>query len=66
MSFTEEAAFDRMGAFAYSAEEDTPAAQMPLQVPEDVKQERLNRLMALQAQNSLQRSQSRIGTVEKV
>ncbi len=66
MAFTEEMAFDRMGAFAYSAEEDTPAASMPGQVPEEIKQERLERLMALQAKISLKRNQSRIGRTEKV
>lgn len=66
MDFTEEMAFDRMGAFAYSPEEDTPAATMPDQVPDEIKQERLDRLMALQAKISLQRNQSRVGSVEKV
>ena len=66
MAFTEETAFDRMGAFAFSPEEDTPAASMPDQVPEEIKQDRLDRLMALQAKISLQRNQSRVGSVEKV
>ena len=66
MAFTEEMASDRMGAFAYSPEEDTPAATMPDQVDEDVKQERLNRLMALQAKISLERNRLRIGKTEKV
>ncbi len=66
MAFTEEMAFDRMGAFAYSPEEDTPAAGMPGQIEEEVKQERLNRLMTLQARISLERNRSRVGTVEKV
>ena len=66
MAFTEEMAFDRMGAFTFSPEEDTPAALMPDQVPEEMKQERLDRLMALQAKISLQRNQSRIGRIEKV
>ena len=66
LDFTEEMAFDRMGAFAYSPEEDTPAADMPNQIPEEIKQERLNRLMALQAEISLKRNQKRIGTVEKL
>ena len=55
-----------MGAFAYSPEEDTPAASMPDQIPEEVKQDRLDRLMTLQAQISLENNQKRIGTVEKV
>ena len=66
MDFTEEMAFDRMGAFAFSPEEDTPAADMPGQVPDEIKQERLNQLMALQAKISLERNQKRIGSVEKL
>ena len=66
MAFTEEMAFDRMGAFAYSPEEDTPAAAMPDQVDEEIKQERLNRLMALQAKISLERNRLRVGKTEKV
>ncbi len=66
MDFTEEMAFDRMGAFAFSPEEDTPAADMPDQVPEEIKQERLNRLMTLQARVSLERNRARVGSIEKV
>ncbi len=63
MDFTREMQFDRMGAFAYSAEENTPAAAMPDQVPEKVKQERLDRLMRLQAEISLARNRLRVGQV---
>ncbi len=66
MAFTKEVAFDRMGAFAFSPEEDTPAFSMDNQIPEEIKQQRLNELMALQKEISLQRNQSRIGTQEKV
>ncbi len=66
MDFTREMAFDRMGAFAYSPEEGTKAAEMPDQVPEEVKQERLDRLMRLQAEISLTRNRLRVGTVAKV
>ena len=66
LDFVEEAEFDRLGAFAYSAEEDTPAARMPDQIPEEIKQERLDRLMTLQARISLRRNRLRVGTVEKV
>ena len=66
MAFTKEVAFDRMGAFAFSPEEDTPAFSMDNQIPEEIKQQRLNELMALQQEISLQRNQSRIGTQEKV
>lgn len=66
MQFTRDMAFDRMGAFAYSSEEDTPASRMDDQVAEEVKQDRLNRLMALQKEISLERNRLRIGTSEKV
>ena len=66
MDFTEEIGFDRMGAFAYSPEEDTPAAAMPGQVPDEVKQERLDKLMRLQAGISLKRNRMRVGSAEKV
>lgn len=66
LDFLKEAQFDRLGAFAYSAEEDTPAARMPDQIPEEVKQERLDRLMTLQQEISLQRNQRRVGSIERV
>ncbi|MEG0766246.1 MAG: radical SAM protein, partial [Clostridia bacterium] len=53
MDFVEETRFERMGAFAYSPEEDTKAIEMPNQVPEEVKAERLDRLMRLQQRISL-------------
>ena len=66
MDFVEETEFDRLGAFAYSPEEGTPAAKLPDQLPDEVKQERLDRLMTLQQRISLKRNQARIGTVEQV
>lgn len=66
LDFVREAQFDRLGAFTYSAEEGTPAARMPEQIPEEVKQERLDRLMTLQADISLHRNQARLGSVERV
>ncbi len=61
MDFVAEAQFDRLGAFAYSAEDDTPAARLPGQIDEDVKQERLDRLMKLQAGISLRKNRARVG-----
>lgn len=61
LAFVEETEFDRMGAFAYSAEEDTPAAEMPGQIPEEVKAERLDRLMRAQARISLKNNKHRLG-----
>ena len=66
LDFVEETEFDRLGAFAYSPEEGTPAAKLPDQLPDEVKQERLDRLMTLQQHISLKRNQARIGSVEQV
>ena len=66
LDFVAEARFDRLGAFAYSPEEGTPAARMKDQLPEEVKQDRLDRLMKLQAEISLENNLRRVGTVEKV
>jgi len=66
LDFVEETGFDRLGAFAYSPEEGTPAARLPDQLPEEVKQERLDRLMTLQQKISLMRNRDRIGSVEQV
>lgn len=48
VNFVEEMAFDRLGVFPYSQEEDTPAAEMPGQIDDEVKQARLDELMSLQ------------------
>ena len=66
MDFVREAEFDRMGAFAFSPEDDTPAALMENQIPEEIKQERLDRLMTMQAEISLKRNRMRIGQTERV
>ena len=66
LDFVEETEFDRLGAFSYSPEEGTPAAKMPDQIPEEIKQERLDRLMTLQQRISLKRNRARIGDVEQV
>lgn len=48
MDFVDEMEFDRLGVFTYSPEEDTPAAVMPDQIDEEVKEERQAELMELQ------------------
>ena len=65
MDFARDIRFDRLGAFAYSAEEDTPAAAMPGQLPEEVKQARLDALMTAQQVISLERNRLRIGNTER-
>ncbi len=64
--FIQESKFDRMGVFAYSQEDDTPAAEMPDQVDEDVKQERLNRLMLIQQDIAFDKNNSLIESEQHV
>ena len=61
LAFVRDVQFDRMGAFTFSPEDDTPAAAMPNQVPEAVKQARLDALMTLQQGISLERNRLRVG-----
>ena len=66
LDFVKETRFDRLGAFAYSPEENTPAAAMPDQIDEAVKQERLDRLMLLQQEISAEVMQARVGETGEV
>lgn len=59
--FVDEMEFDRLGVFTYSPEENTPAAEMADQVPEEVREERRDELMELQQEISYDRGQDRIG-----
>ena len=61
MAFVDEMEFDRLGVFTYSAEEDTPAASMEDQIPEEIKEERRNELMELQQEISLEKGNEKIG-----
>lgn len=63
LDFVQEVQFDHLGAFTYSQEENTPAYTFENQVPEEVKKERYNRLMALQRKISFSLNQKRIGEV---
>ena len=65
--FVQKARFDRMGAFAYSEEEGTFAAQnYEDTIPQEVKQARLDELMAIQQGISAELSQAKIGQELKV
>lgn len=66
MDFVRETKFDRMGAFTFSPEEGTVAAEMENQVDEAVKQARYDELMTLQHQISLEQNRARVGTVCRV
>ena len=59
--FVQQARFDRMGCFAYSPEEGTPAEPLGDPIPEEEKQQRVSELMAIQEQISLEKNQARIG-----
>lgn len=64
MDFVRWARFERMGAFAYSEEEDTYSAlHYPDEIPEDVKQRRLSKLMALQQEISAEVEAEKVGKV---
>ena len=65
--FVQKARFDRMGAFAYSEEEGTYAAETyEDSIPQEVKQARLDKLMAIQQGISAELSQAKIGQEMKV
>lgn len=66
LDFVRMARFDRLGAFTYSPEEGTPATKLPDQIPEEIKQERLDRLMKVQAEISLEKNMKRIGETARV
>lgn len=59
--FVEETRFDRLGVFPYSQEDGTPAAKLPDQLPDEVKEERKNRILALQKEISSSISDSFVG-----
>ena len=67
MEFTRKVRFERMGAFAYSAEEGTYSAENYADdVPEDIKMQRLDRLMALQQDISAEIEEAKVGSTMKV
>ena len=63
LSFVERMKFDRLGVFTYSQEEDTPAADMPEQIPEEIKAERQGQLMELQQEIAFEAAQEMVGRV---
>jgi ribosomal protein S12 methylthiotransferase len=66
LDFISEAQLDRVGCFAYSPVKGAVANDLPNPVPEDVKQQRLERFMAHQAEISADRLQRRVGRIETV
>lgn len=66
VDFVDQTKFERLGAFSYSAEEGTPAFEYENQIESEVLQERLDTIMNLQADISLEKNLSRVGTELKV
>lgn len=60
-AFVDEMEFDRLGVFTYSLEEDTPAAEMPDQIPEEVKEDRQAEIMELQQEIAFAQAEDMIG-----
>lgn len=61
LDFVDEMEFDRLGVFAYSMEEDTPAALMPDQITDGIKEERRDEIMELQQEIAFEKSEAMIG-----
>lgn len=66
MHFVDDCEFDRLGVFTYSQEEDTPAASMPDQIPEEVKLDRQAEIMELQQEIAFERADAMVGRVLEV
>ena len=63
LAFVDEMEFERLGVFAYSAEEDTPAAGFADQIPEETKEERRDEIMELQQEIAFEKSESMVGRI---
>ena len=66
LDFVEEMQFERLGVFAYSAEEDTPAAAFLDQVPQEIKEERRDEIMELQQEIAFEKSENMEGRILEV
>lgn len=63
LSFIAEERFERLGVFPYSQEEGTPAARMENQIPENIKNKRLSRIMELQQGIAFQKAEEQKGRI---
>jgi ribosomal protein S12 methylthiotransferase len=61
MEFVDMMEFDRLGVFTYSPEEDTPAATMPDQIEESIKEDRQADLMELQQEIAFELAEDMVG-----
>ena len=63
LDFVDEMEFDRLGVFPYSQEEDTPAALMEDQIPEEIKEERRDQVMELQQEIAFDKAEEMTGRI---
>ena len=61
MDFVKRMRFDRLGVFPYSPEENTPAEEFPNQIPDDIKQTRLDEIMKLQQNIAFEMAEAKTG-----
>ena len=61
VEFVDEMEFDRLGVFTYSPEENTPAAEMPDQIPEEIKEERRDAILELQQEIAFDKAADMVG-----
>ena len=66
MEFVDQMEFDRLGVFTYSPEEDTPAAAMEEQVPEEVAEKRRDEIMQIQQKIAFEKTSAQIGRALEV
>ncbi|MGV3599251.1 MAG: 30S ribosomal protein S12 methylthiotransferase RimO [Bacteroidota bacterium] len=64
--FVQQMKFDRMGVFTYSHEENTHAYSLTDDIPQEVKDERAEELMAIQQEISLEKNKEKVGNTYKV
>ncbi|NLJ72937.1 MAG: 30S ribosomal protein S12 methylthiotransferase RimO [Syntrophomonadaceae bacterium] len=64
--FVEKIAFDWLGVFKFTAEKGTPAYLLPNQLDEDIKEERLNKILKLQKEITRQKNINRINSKQKI
>lgn len=66
VEFVKKARFERLGVFAYSQEDDTPAYDLGDPIRKNIKTRRVNEIMRLQEQISLENNESKVGSTMKV
>ena len=66
LEFTQRHKFDHVGVFTFSPEEETPAYNLPNQIPAEVMTNRRNQLMELQQPISFQKNQQEVGKIVDV